>query len=186
MIELEPKPGTVGDREAAIGRRDGRASSTSSAAQASAKSLKCSRIHTFGVPAGRCRHAGAERPSKQLPDRHAERLAHQIPAGDLEGGQRGHGNLAGTAVLGDLEIPRQPVDVEGIGADDVPSSRTVSSYHGAPITVVCRSTILIAACWSSAVAPHVSGMAVFRRSAEAGGEAAVDWDGDAGDEAGVL
>src|SRR5215211_1479257 len=67
----------------------------------------------------------------------------------------------------------------------VSSSRKVSSRHGVPTTVVCRSMIFMAASWSSAVATSTTRWRPGR-SAEAGTEAAIDREGDAGDEAGVL
>jgi hypothetical protein len=72
-------------------------------------------------------HAASERAAEQLPDRHAERLADQVPAGDLKGGQRRHGDLAWSAVLGDLDVPCQPLDVEGVAADDVPGGELVDA-----------------------------------------------------------
>ena len=71
-------------------------------------------------PIGVRRHAIAEPPAEQLPDRHTERLPHQIPARDVERGERRLRHLAGASVLGALHVPREPLDVERIGTDDVP------------------------------------------------------------------
>ncbi len=63
--------------------------------------------------------AVAEAAAEQAPHRLAERLAHQVVAGDIEGGQGRLGDLAGAAVLRPVEAPGEPLDVERVHADHV-------------------------------------------------------------------
>jgi hypothetical protein len=88
MIEFEPKPGTVGDREAPIGRRDGQG----------------------------------------LVDQFRRPGVGEVVEGSVPTTYRARGRSAPAMAR--------------------------------PTMVVCRSTIFFAACWSSAVAPHVSGAVV--------------------------
>ena len=97
---------------------------------------------------------------------------YEIPAGDVERRQRRLRHLARPAVLGSLDVPRQPLDVERIGADDIArrqfvhardqrvravdhahfadaneplvgaSSTNTSSRQGVPTTVVQTSEIV--------------------------------------------
>src|SRR6266540_5251031 len=53
------------------------------------------------------------------PASYPQRLAHQVPARDVERGQGRLGDLAGPPVLGPLDVPGQPFDVERIAADDI-------------------------------------------------------------------
>ena len=80
----------------------------------------CRRVALRLVPPVRVRrHARAKPSAEELPDRHAERLAHQIPARDVERRQGRLRHLAGASVLRALHVPREPLDVERIGADDI-------------------------------------------------------------------
>ena len=72
------------------------------------------------IPAVRVRrHAIPEAAAEQLPHGDAERLPHQIPARDVERGERRLRHLARTPVLGPLNVPRETLDVERIGSGDV-------------------------------------------------------------------
>src|SRR6266511_168355 len=80
------------------------------------------------VPAVRIRrNAIAKSTAKQLPNRDAERLPHQIPTGNVDRGERRLRDFAGPAVLGALHVPGEPFDVKWIRADDVPRSELIDA-----------------------------------------------------------
>ena len=63
----------------------------------------------------------------QLPDRHAERLADDIPARDVERGERGLRHFARAAVFGGLNVPGEALDVERIAAEEIPRRKLVDA-----------------------------------------------------------
>jgi hypothetical protein len=82
------------------------------------------------VPAvGVRRHPVAEAPAEQLPHRHPGGLADEVVAGDVEGGQGRLGDLAGPAVLGPVDLPGQPLDIEGVHAEHVAPGQLVDAGH---------------------------------------------------------
>ena len=72
------------------------------------------------VPAvGVCRHFVAECSTKKFPDGLSESLTHHVPAGDIEGSQGRLADLAGETILGHLNVPGQPRNIEGVHPNDV-------------------------------------------------------------------
>ncbi len=80
-------------------------------------------------------NAIAEASAEQLPDRHAERLPHQVPAGDIERRERRLAHLFRPRVLGALDVPGEPLEVERIGADHVARRELVDARdeRGRPV-----------------------------------------------------
>ena len=61
----------------------------------------------------------AHRSSQQLVDRLRQQLAHNIPAGDLDGGNGGHGDLSSPCIIVHVHAMHQIFDVGRVVTQDV-------------------------------------------------------------------
>ena len=92
---------------------------------ASSDDLACTFRECLGVairlvpPVGVSPNAVSVPPAEKLPDGEVQLLPDQIPAGDVERRERRLRDLARSAVLRPLDVERERLPVERIGADDV-------------------------------------------------------------------
>ncbi len=84
------------------------------------------------IPAvGVRQHSLMKLPANQLPHRHAQRLADDVPAGDVKTRERRLRHFAWPIVFSALDVPGEPLHIERVRADDVARRQFVDAgKHG--------------------------------------------------------